>query len=101
MRRHLPWVWLAGLSLLLLLDGQFSPPNQPSARVYVLMVRQYQRFVRPVLRGHVACRFRPTCSEYSVAAVERNGTWRGLRLTVDRLTRCRTDVPLGTRDDVP
>ena len=101
LRRHLPIWWMVGIAVVLLLDAQQAPANQATSRLYVLLVEQYQRFGRPLLHGRVACRFHPTCSEYSIAAVERHGTWQGLRLTIDRLSRCRTIVPLGTADDVP
>lgn len=39
------------------------------------------------------CRHLPTCSEYALDAIDRNGAWRGLWLTVSRLSRCR---PWGT-----
>ena len=39
------------------------------------------------------CRHLPTCSEYALDAIDRNGAWRGLWLMVSRLSRCR---PWGT-----
>jgi putative membrane protein insertion efficiency factor len=39
------------------------------------------------------CRHLPTCSEYALEAIDRNGAWRGLWLTASRLSRCR---PWGT-----
>ncbi len=46
------------------------------------------------------CRHLPTCSEYALQSIDRNGAWRGLWLTLSRLSRCR---PLGTAgyDPVP
>ncbi len=46
------------------------------------------------------CRHLPSCSEYGLEAIDRNGAWRGLWLTVSRLSRCR---PWGTSgyDPVP
>lgn len=35
-----------------------------------------------------ACRFRPTCSEYSYQAIERYGIMRGLYLGLKRIIRC-------------
>jgi putative membrane protein insertion efficiency factor len=34
------------------------------------------------------CRHLPTCSEYALEAIAANGPWRGLWLTVSRLSRC-------------
>ncbi|MEZ5842182.1 MAG: membrane protein insertion efficiency factor YidD [Hyphomicrobiaceae bacterium] len=46
------------------------------------------------------CRHLPTCSEYALEAIEVNGAWRGLWLTMSRLVRCN---PWGTAgiDPVP
>ena len=46
------------------------------------------------------CRQLPTCSEYALEAIDRNGAWRGLWLTVARLSRCH---PWGSHghDPVP
>ena len=35
-----------------------------------------------------SCRHTPTCSEYALEAIDRNGPWRGLWLTVARCGRC-------------
>ena len=39
------------------------------------------------------CRHLPTCSEYALDAIDRNGAWRGLWLMLSRLARCH---PWGT-----
>ena len=35
------------------------------------------------------CRHLPTCSEYAIDAIDRNGPWRGFWLGVSRFARCR------------
>jgi uncharacterized protein len=47
-----------------------------------------------------ACRFAPSCSEYSLEALARHGTLRGLGLTVSRLCRCHP-FNAGGFDPVP
>ena len=47
-----------------------------------------------------ACRFHPSCSAYAVEALEKWGAWRGVRLTVGRLLRCRPFGAFGC-DPVP
>lgn len=46
------------------------------------------------------CRHMPSCSEYALEAIDKNGPWRGFWLTLSRLSRCH---PLGTHgyDPVP
>ena len=34
------------------------------------------------------CRYLPTCSEYALEAIEKNGAWRGWWLTLARIARC-------------
>ncbi len=99
-----PHFWLALVLVLaaaVTLDSLRAPSRQTSARVYIALVRGYQRFVGPHLRGYVCCRYHPSCSEYSIEAVQRHGIARGLELTVCRICRCTGSVPAGTRDPVP
>jgi len=35
------------------------------------------------------CRHLPTCSEYAIDAIDRNGPWRGFWLALSRFSRCR------------
>lgn len=37
------------------------------------------------------CRFHPTCSEYAILAIEKYGVCKGIKLTCNRLHRCRPD----------
>jgi uncharacterized protein len=46
----------------------------------------YKRFISPALPS--ACRFYPTCSEYTREAVEKHGVARGLWMGVRRIARC-------------
>lgn len=85
--------------LLLFADTLRSPEAQFTAQVYIGTVHTYQAYGRPMLEGVVACRYRPTCSDYSIAAVERFGIWRGLYLTAKRLASCTESVPMGTVDE--
>jgi uncharacterized protein len=87
--------------LAFIFDLTRPPENQLSGRAYIGLVHIYQALGRPMLDGVVACRFRPTCSDYSIQAVRRHGTMRGLALTFHRLNSCTGDVPMGTTDEVP
>ena len=52
----------------------------------LLLLRAYRYWVSPWVGG--ACRYWPTCSDYSMQAIERFGALRGLWLTLGRLGRC-------------
>jgi putative membrane protein insertion efficiency factor len=57
----------------------------PSAPILAL-IGIYRRFVSPLLPP--ACRFLPSCSEYSALVIERHGLLRGALLAAWRLLRC-------------
>ncbi|MGY1601994.1 membrane protein insertion efficiency factor YidD [Geodermatophilus sp. SYSU D00815] len=61
-------------------------------------VRFYQRAISPALPPR--CRFYPTCSAYSVEAIERHGAARGTWLALRRLAKCAPWHPGGV-DLVP
>jgi len=103
LRRSLkrPETWL--LLLLVVMAGFAAdsfrePSRQASVRLHVGAVHIYQRLGRPLLRGYVSCRYRPTCSEYSIQAVEKYGIRRGLVMTIRRIASCTRSVAPGTLD---
>src|ERR1017187_2612463 len=79
-------------------DSSRPPATQITGQIYVSAVRLYQRYGRPLTSRLIHCRYRPTCSEYSLQAVGRLGIRRGLWLTVRRLSSCTTAVRPGTED---
>lgn len=50
------------------------------------LVRAYQWFISPLLGPR--CRFLPSCSHYSLEALETHGLVCGMRLSLRRLGRC-------------
>ena len=94
-------VALFTLLVLVVVDSYRSPANQATGRLYVCGVHAYQAIGRPLLKGRIQCRYRPTCSDYSIEAVRRHGIRRGLVLTIKRINSCTTKVPLGTSDPAP
>lgn len=70
----------------------------PAARVLMLLVRFYQRFISPMFGP--TCRFYPSCSAYALDAVRVHGAARGVWLAVRRLGRCHPFNP-GGYDPVP
>jgi len=64
----------------------------------IALVKAYRLLLSPFLGRH--CRFEPTCSCYSIEALERYGALRGSWLTVRRLLRCHPFSP-GGYDPVP
>jgi putative membrane protein insertion efficiency factor len=100
-KRRFRWVVFAILFLLVLWDSYRRPEDQATASTYVATVRIYQWLGRPFVKQFCTCRYLPTCSEYSVEAVQTHGIRYGLYLTVKRLFSCNDSVPRGTWDPVP
>jgi putative membrane protein insertion efficiency factor len=55
-------------------------------KLTLALLRFYKRCLSPLLPS--ACRFYPTCSEYTIEAVRRYGAARGVWLGLLRLLRC-------------
>lgn len=62
------------------------------------LIRGYQLLISPFLGQ--SCRFYPTCSEYTLQAVEIHGVLRGLWLGIRRISKCHPLHPGGV-DPVP
>ncbi len=69
------------------------------ARAALKLPILFYRYVISPLIGP-RCRHLPTCSQYALEAIDRNGAWKGGWLTLSRLLRCH---PWGTEgfDPVP
>lgn len=101
LRRPHPWLAMVALVAVTALADSFRPPEaQWTAGGYQAAVKGYQ-WAKPRCGVKGCCRFSPSCSHYSSAAVELYGIWRGLAMTLDRIRRCQPDVPAGTCDPVP
>ncbi|APC38609.1 MULTISPECIES: membrane protein insertion efficiency factor YidD [Nocardiopsis] len=68
------------------------------ARVLILPIRGYQRFISPLFPP--VCRFYPSCSAYAVEALRVHGALYGLWLGARRIARCHPFNP-GGLDPVP
>ncbi len=69
-------------------------------RVAIRLVRLYQVCISPFIGGRAACRFVPTCSEYTRTAIEKYGALRGAYMGIKRICRCRPGGGFGY-DPVP
>lgn len=73
-------------------------PAQSVKKPVILLLRGYKLAISPLLGQR--CRFYPSCSSYTMEAVDRFGVVRGGWLGVCRIARCHPLHP-GGPDPVP
>ncbi len=54
--------------------------------ILISLIRFYQRFISPLTPP--ACRFTPTCSQYTLEAIQKYGALKGIWLGIKRICRC-------------
>jgi hypothetical protein len=72
--------------------------RKPAVWLGCMLIRVYQRTVATILPP--ACRFVPSCSQYTLEALQCHGLFKGLWLGVRRICRCHPWHP-GGYDPVP
>ncbi len=55
---------------------------------FIVLIRFYQLVISPWMGGS-KCRFTPTCSHYTIEAIQKHGPLKGIFLGVKRLSKCR------------
>jgi uncharacterized protein len=55
-------------------------------RVGVTLIKGYRRFISPMLPP--SCRFTPSCSLYTLQAIEKHGLLKGSFMGARRVLRC-------------
>lgn len=68
------------------------------AKAMVFFVKLYQYLVSPLLGSN--CRFHPSCSAYTIEALQKHGCLSGGLLSVKRICKCQP-FHLGGLDPVP
>tara|TARA_R110000782_G_scaffold231061_1_gene317373 strand:- start:64598 stop:64819 length:222 start_codon:yes stop_codon:yes gene_type:complete len=56
------------------------------SKIVVLLIRVYQLSISPFLGAN--CRYSPTCSQYSLEAIEKYGPLKGTWLAIKRISSC-------------
>jgi len=53
---------------------------------FILLVRFYQKVISPLTPA--ACRYTPTCSQYTLVALKKHGVFKGGKLSLKRISSC-------------
>jgi putative membrane protein insertion efficiency factor len=53
---------------------------------FIFLIKIYQALISPLTPA--SCRFQPTCSSYSIEALEKHGLFKGLKLMIIRIFSC-------------
>lgn len=67
-------------------------------KIFINIIKFYQRFISPLKPP--TCRFYPTCSSYSIEAIEVHGALKGSWMAIKRISKCHPMHP-GGFDPVP
>ena len=54
--------------------------------ILILPIKLYQILISPFLGP--SCRFNPTCSQYSIEAIQKYGPIKGSLLSIKRISKC-------------
>lgn len=52
----------------------------------VVPIKLYQILISPILGPN--CRYHPTCSQYSIEAINKHGPFKGTWLAIKRISSC-------------
>ena len=55
-------------------------------KVVIICIKFYRKFISPLKRP--SCRFYPTCSQYTLEAVEKYGALKGGFMGIKRILKC-------------
>lgn len=55
-------------------------------QLFIAPIRFYQKFISPLTPP--SCRFYPTCSNYTIEAIQVHGALKGMGLGVIRILKC-------------
>ncbi|MCD8905817.1 membrane protein insertion efficiency factor YidD [Staphylococcus chromogenes] len=67
-------------------------------RLFIAPIRFYQKFISPLTPP--SCRFYPTCSNYTIEAIQVHGVLKGTWLGIKRISKCHP-LHKGGFDPVP
>lgn len=55
-------------------------------KIFIKLIKGYQKIVSPLIGKH--CRFYPSCSEYIIETIEKQGLFKGIIKGCKRILKC-------------
>ena len=68
-------------------------------KIFIGLIKFYRKYISG-MKSSPTCKFIPTCSEYSIEAIEKYGALKGGLLSIWRILRCNP-FSKGGYDPVP
>lgn len=58
-------------------------------KILILILKIYKKILSPIFKCFgVECKYYPTCSTYSMQAIEKYGSIKGIYLSIKRILKC-------------
>lgn len=58
-------------------------------KLFIIFIKIYKKTISPILSYFgIKCKYYPTCSEYTIQAIEKYGTIKGCFLGIKRILKC-------------
>ncbi len=89
------------IAVLFVFDSYRQPEKQLWGKLLISGINAYQLLSARYFPELFTCRYRPTCSQYTIEAINKYGTIRGGWIGLKRIISCRESVAPGTYDPVP
>ncbi|MFC2086910.1 membrane protein insertion efficiency factor YidD [Bacteroidota bacterium] len=58
----------------------------PFKYLLIFLIKLYQYLISPI--KPTSCRYVPSCSQYSIEAIKKYGIFKGLVISIKRISRC-------------
>ena len=66
----------------------------------IFIIKKYQKYISPILSNFSKCPYTPSCSNYTIEAIEKYGAFKGGIMGAWRILRCNP-FSKGGYDPVP
>jgi len=68
------------------------------SKILIVLIVFYQKYISPLKPA--TCRFYPSCSDYTIQAIQKHGFGKGIFLAIRRILKCHP-YHAGGYDPVP